>query len=115
MEKERILLKFVPQVDIAKTDLNAFKGLVTLQYLTEQKNEEIIAYLKSAANVVALIELIGPWHFELECEVASREAELEITRDFQDRFRDVIKEFEIMPLIKEYRNNFFPKDLISRQ
>jgi len=38
---------------------------------------------------------------------------LSLTRNFRDKFKDVVKEFEVISLFHEYRYNFFPRDLIE--
>jgi len=39
---------------------------------------------------------------------------LKITRDIRDKFKDIIKDFELLPLYHEYRYNFFPRDLLEK-
>ena len=72
-------------------------------------------YLKPNANIVGIIKLIGLWDFEMELEVENKEQMLKITRDFRDKFKDVIKDFEIIPLFHEYKYNFFPGDLLKEK
>ena len=115
MKKDRFIIGFSPLINLTNTQYSAYKAIVTLQYHTDQKRNEIINFLQSNVNVTNIIEFIGPWDFEIEFEVDSREKELELTRNFQRLFGTVIKEFEIIPLFCEYRHNFLPKDLVHEQ
>ena len=112
LKKETLIMGFEPFIDLTKSQYSGYKALVTLKYHTGQKKNEIINYLKSDVNVINIIEFIGPWDFEIEFEVDSRDRELELTRNFQERFSDVIKEFEVIPLLSELRHNFFPMNLL---
>lgn len=112
---------------IAKGVIRAFKPLVHLEYsgfmayklplkfhnCTEKIENEIICYLKSDVRVVAIVKLIGQWDFEIEFEVDSRQSMLDLIRGFRDKFKDIIKEFELIPLFHEYKYNYFPRDLIN--
>jgi predicted phage-related endonuclease len=81
----------------------------------EQKEKEIQTHLRKNINVVATIKMIGSWDFEIELEVRTKEEMLEITRNFRDSFKDLIKEFEVIPLFHEYKYNFFPVDIINKK
>ncbi|MBU4070517.1 MAG: hypothetical protein KJ646_06055, partial [Nanoarchaeota archaeon] len=98
---------------LENTSYSAYKALIKFQNITEQKEKEIIDYLKTDVNVIGIINLVGLWDFEIEFEVDSRQAMLDFTRKFRDKFKDVIKEFEVFPLFHEHKYNFFPGDLIK--
>jgi len=113
LKKKGIIHAFRPLIHLENTPYSTYKAPIKFQNLTEQKEQEIIDYLKKNVNVIAINKLIGEWDFEFEFEVDSKEAMLDLTRSFRDKFKDVIKEFEIIPLFHEYRYNFFPRNLIN--
>ena len=112
LRKKRIIHAFRPLIHLENTPYSTYKFPIKFQNFTEKKEREIIDYLKKNVNVIALIKFIGQWDFEIEFEVDSRELLLDLTRGFRDKFKDVIKEFEIIPLFHEYRYNFFPGDML---
>lgn len=114
MVRKKIIRGFKPLIHLENTPYSTFKTPIKLQNHTEEKEKEIIDYLKTDVRVVAIIKLIGQWNFEMEFEVDSRESMLELTRNFRDKFKDVVSEFELVPLFHEYRYNFFPRDLIKQ-
>ncbi len=73
----------------------------------------MINYLKANICVVGVIWLVGIWDFEIEFEIENKEQMFKLTREFRDKFKEVIKEFEIIPLFHEYKYNFFPGDLLK--
>ena len=115
MKRQELIQGFKPLIHLEKTSYSGYKALIKFQNITEIKEKEILNYLKPNANIVGIIKLIGLWDFEMELEVENKEQMLKITRDFRDKFRDIIKDFEIIPLFHEYKYNFFPRDLLKEK
>lgn len=113
MKKSGLIQGFKPLIYLENTSFSGYKALVKFQNITEHKEKEIINYLKTNVNVVAIVKLIGLWDFEIEFETETKEEMLELTRTFRDHFKDVINEFEVIPLFHEYKYNFFPRDLLE--
>jgi len=113
MVKRRIIQGFKPLIHLENAGYLGYKALIKFHNITDKKEKEIIEYLKTNLQVVGAIRLVGLWDFEIEFEVKSREEMLKLTRDFRDRFKEVIKEFELLSLYHEYKYDFFPGDLLS--
>jgi len=113
LKAREIIRGFKPLIHLENIGYGTYKTAIKFQNHTERREREIIDFLKKNIHVVAIIRLIGQWDFEIEFEVDSRRDVIELTRNFRDKFKDVIKEFEIVPLYHEYRYNFFPGDLLS--
>lgn len=114
MKKGGTIQGFKPFIHLEHTSYSAYKALVKFQNITDQKERECVQYLKMNVHVVAVIKMIGAWDFEIEIEVETKEQMLEITRTFRDDFKEIIKEFEVIPLFHEYKYNFFPGDLLKK-
>lgn len=113
MKKNGVLQGFKPLIHLENTPYHAYKALIKFHNLIEKKEEKILKYIKTDVRISGAIKLVGLWDFEIEFEVKNKEEMLEITRNFREVFKDVIKEFEILPLFHEYRYNFFPGDLLN--
>ncbi len=111
--KQGVIQGFKPLIHLENIGYSGYKALIKFQNITEEKEKEIIDYLKEDINVAGIINLVGLWDFEFEFEVKDKEQMLEITRKFRDKFSSIIKEFEVIPLFHEYKYNFFPGDLIK--
>lgn len=111
MKKLGLIQGFKPLIHLEKTPYSAYKSLIKFQNITEEKENQIINYLKTDIRIIGIIRLVGMWDFEIEFEVDSKQTMLDLTRKFRDKFKDVIKEFEIVHLFHEYKYNFFPRDL----
>lgn len=113
LKKLGLIQGFKPLIHLENTSYSGYKALVKFHNITEEKEKEIINYLKISPKVVGVIRLIGLWDFEIEFEVDKNEEMLKITRNFRDKFKAVIKEFEVIPLFHEYKYNFLPGDLLD--
>jgi DNA-binding Lrp family transcriptional regulator len=109
--ERRIIRGFKPLVHVENMGYQTFKIPFKLQNCREGKADEVIEFLKTDVRVVAVVKLIGKWDLEIEFEVDSRHSMLDFVRGVRDKFKDIIKEFEIIPLFHEYRYNYFPGDL----
>lgn len=112
MKRKEIIQGFKPLLHLENTLYEEYKALVKLHNITENKEREIINNLKDNFNVVGVVRIIGLWDFEIEFGTETKHEMLELTRAFRDKFKEVIKDIEIVPLFHEYRYNFFPKDVL---
>jgi len=113
LQKKGIIQGYKPLIHLENTGYSGYKALIKFHNIMDKKEKEIISYLKTKLNVVGVIRLVGLWDFEIEFEVRTKEEMLGFTRDLRDRFKEVIKEFELLALLHEYRYNFFPGDLLK--
>ncbi len=113
LKEKEFIQGFKPLIHLENTPYSAYKALIKFQNISEGKEKEMINYLKLNVNITGILNFVGQWDFEIEFEVEKKEQMLALTRGFRDKFSEVIKEFEIIPLFHEYRYNYFPKDLID--
>ncbi len=113
LRKKEIIQGVRPWISLDKIGYQGFKALVKFQNITEDKENEIIESLQEYINVTGVIRLVGLWDFEIEFEVKNQEEMLILTRRLRDLLKDVAKDFEILPLYREYVYNFLPKDILD--
>ena len=113
MKKKNLIQGFKPLLHLENTAYSAYKALIKFHNITDKRENYIFDYLRTKINVIGIIKIIGEWDFEVEFEVNSQQTMLDFMREFRDRFKDVINEFEVIPLFHEYKYNFFPGDLVE--
>ena len=113
MKKKNLIQGFKPLLHLENTAYSAYKALIKFHNITDKREKDIFDYLRTKINVIGIIKIIGEWDFEVEFEVNSQQTMLDFMREFRDRFKDVINEFEVIPLFHEYKYNFFPGDLVE--
>lgn len=109
LKKQEIIKGFKPLIHLDKLGYQGYKVLIKFQNITETKEKEIIQKLQDFIQIIGVIRLVGLWDFEIELEVKNQEEMLILTRKLRDLLKEVTQEFEVLPLYKEYRYNFFPK------
>lgn len=108
-----VMQAFKPLIHLEKIGYHAHKLLIKLHNITEEKEKQLISYAQQHPNIYAVIRLVGAWDIELEIEVANKEELQKIVMSVRDRFKEIIKESETIPLYLDYRYNYFPGDLIK--
>ena len=111
--KVGMIQSFKPLIHIENIGFKAYKALIKFQNITEEREKEFENFLKVRKEVVGTIKLVGAWDFEAEFEIENEKSPINFTRELRDKFSDVIREFEMLSLHREYKYNFFPGDLLS--
>jgi len=114
LKKKGIIQGFKPLIHLEKVGYQGYKALIKLNPITEEKERILYSQLNLNKNIVGILRMIGQWNLEIEFEVESREEMLKISREIRTKFKEFIKEFEVLPLFHEYKYNFFPGDLLSQ-
>ncbi|MEK6897113.1 MAG: winged helix-turn-helix transcriptional regulator [Nanoarchaeota archaeon] len=112
MKNKNLIQGFKPLLHLENTAYSAYKALIKFHNITDKREKDIFDYLRTKINVIGIIKIIGEWDFEMEFEVNSQQTMLDFMREFRDKFKDVINEFEVIPLFHEYKYNFFPGELV---
>lgn len=108
LKKKGIILSFIPFIHLEYTPYSSYKACFKLQNVSPGGEKDIIQYLSKRREVISALKIIGQWNFEIDIEVESREALLDFTRSFRDKYRDVIKEAEVIPLYHEHKVDSMP-------
>jgi len=114
LKRKEIIQGFKPLIHLEKINYQGYKALIKLHPILEDKERELFTQLFSNTSVVGILRMIGQWNLEVEFEVQNKEEMLRISRDIRTKFKEVIKEFEVIPLFREYKYNFFPGGLLPR-
>ena len=113
LKKKGVIQGFKPLIHLDEIGYQAYKALIRLHPISEEKEREMINKLNSDNQVVGILRMIGQWNLEVEFEVQNRKEMLKVSREIRTKFKDFIKEFEVIPLFHEYKYNFFPGDLLK--
>jgi DNA-binding Lrp family transcriptional regulator len=77
--------------------------------LNLQKERELLRYIKTIPNIIYIVKHIGRWRIGLEIETQNTQEFQDIFVDIRGRFSDIITDFEIFPLFKDHKLNYFPE------
>ena len=113
LEKKQIIVGFKPLLNPRK--MGHLSALLMIRYHNVSPNleAELISYLKAHPNVVSIAKTLGEWDIEIQIEVGETVELRKIEMEIRQKFALLIQEIESIPLYHTYKNNFFPKFLLS--
>jgi DNA-binding Lrp family transcriptional regulator len=107
LEKEKIILGHRTLINLEKIGFHLFKVILRLQNFSEENEKEIIDFCKGSENITQYLRLVGSWDAEIEAEVEDEENLYKIINDLRNKF-NIIKDFEVLHIVENYKLNSFP-------
>lgn len=83
--------------------------LVKNQNLTDEKEKQIISFLKQTPNIVFASRYIDDFNLGFELEVKNIEELNKILMDFRYKFSDVMSSYESILFFREHKVHYLPK------
>ena len=108
LEKKGVIQGYVTFLDPKTIGYNFFKLCIYLQNY-ESKFNSFLTYCMELANVIHVIESLGPWEVELEIETESLEDFYNLTHKIRNEFSDIIKKTESVIISHEMKLEYFPE------
>ena len=99
--KRNIIRSFKIDIDRKKIGYEYCKALVYLQNISRKRQAEFIKYCTGLKNIIALVDVVGPWDIELEFEVRNFEEYNGIMSRLRKEFSDILRNFESVIITKE--------------
>jgi len=76
--------------------------------VNQEKLKKFIDFTSSIPEAVWPQKVMGPWDFEIDCEVESYEKFQNIILDLKEKFPEVIKNHEFCIVSKELKLDLYP-------
>ncbi len=107
--KSRIILKFTAVVNPPNFGFtNIAWVFLSLWNVTEEKEEEFVKHLKNNPYVTYFAKVGGRWDYKIEITARNPGHFDEILTGIRRKFPDIIRDYESIPLLKEYKMAYFP-------
>ena len=87
--------------------------LLQTKPMTQQERYQFINYLKTDQNVVFIDCAIGEWDFMVDLHIKNQMQIGEILSRWKNKFPQVIKNYEPLMIVKEYKLTFIPDSLFT--
>ena len=110
MKRKGIIQGFKPLIHLENIGYQAHKILVKLNYRDKDKEKQLYNWSKQHINVTYFLNMIGGWEMEIEPEVMNHLELKDFILELKDKFSDIIKDLEIIPLYHDYFYNYYPED-----
>ncbi len=105
----KIIQSFRAMINREFLDYQYWNILIKTRNLTDEKEKQIISYLKQTQNIVFASKYMDDFTFGFELEVKNIEELNNILMDFRYKFSDVIETYETILFFKEHKVQYLPK------
>jgi len=113
MQEMGYIVSFTTLMDISKLGYNWHYLFFKLRYANDKDEAEFVKYIKSLPWVFYIIKGVGNYNLTMELHAKDVEHYHEIISDLKERYRDMIKKMWAFQILKEYKCDFFPANLLE--
>ncbi len=86
----------------------SYKLLISMKSLPSQKEKEFFDYAQINPNIIFAHKNLGKWNYEFEIEIEDLIKLQEIIVELRTKFRDFILDYELFPVLHDYKISLFP-------
>ncbi|MCX6777531.1 MAG: Lrp/AsnC family transcriptional regulator [Candidatus Micrarchaeota archaeon] len=108
LEKRGIVKSYRTWLELSKMGRHFYKALISLSNFDEKIEKSLIAFCNNEPSIAYLVECTGNWDLEIEAEVKDEQEFRELLVRFRNRFKDIVKDYEILNVYKEHKMDYFP-------
>jgi DNA-binding Lrp family transcriptional regulator len=112
--KEGVIEGFKPKLDINKLGLQWHLLLVQFQSADEIRKKKFIEFCKTHKKIYYVTNTLGEYNLMLDIHVLNSEEFKGVLFDLKENFADLIKTYESIIIFDEYKIDYFPENLISK-
>jgi len=115
MEQKGIILDYIPDLDFKKLGFETFTIFMLLNEKDQEKQKDLIEFLKKHPNTVSLIEFSDRWDLEWRLIAKNIDDFDPISAEISNKFSGIIMEKTKLISVKEYRSIILPYDFNERK
>jgi DNA-binding Lrp family transcriptional regulator len=108
LERKKVILGYRASLNLESIGYRYYKIHFQLQRLNTEKLGLFSAFLAQNPSSFAFTEAVGGPDFELDVESESEDTVLDIIREAKTRFPELIRSYEILRYLKEYKVDYLP-------
>ncbi len=108
LERKKFIESYTLDVDLGKLGLNYYKVIFYFKQLTEKRRQAFQEFCSLHPNILYIVEGIGIGDIHLDIEIESRQALQEMLLNLRKNFSDIISDFEVLSVTKEYKMYYSP-------
>jgi len=110
-EKTKIILAYNIGVDINKLGHSYFKLHMNYKDFNLKRYNDLLGYCQYQENVWSTAHLIGGDDIELDIYIENEEKYMLFLNDIRSKFSDIIKNYETIKYLVEFKYNLFPIEI----
>lgn len=91
-----------------KIDYQSYKLLISMNNLSQKREKEFFSFAQENKNIIFAHKNLGKWNYEFEIEIEEMIKLQEIIIKLRVRFKENIIDYELFPILYDYKINLFP-------
>jgi len=95
-----------------KIDYQSYKLLISMNNISQMKEKEFFSFAQQNKNIIFAHRNLGKWNYEFEIECEDLKKLQEIIIDLRINFKSLILDYEIFPVLYDYKIDLFPMSFI---
>jgi DNA-binding Lrp family transcriptional regulator len=103
LEKTKVIQGYRAMIQPGAIGRQNYELLVSTRGLPAEVEKEVEEYCRSNPYVVYMLSTLGKFNLDIVMDAESTEHFQEMLREFRTRFRDVIWDYEYVPILKVYK------------
>ncbi|MDD5336953.1 MAG: Lrp/AsnC family transcriptional regulator [Candidatus ainarchaeum sp.] len=108
LEQSGVIQSYRTFMNLEKIGRTFYKALITTKQFGDEAEKKMLSFCTMAPEIVYIVECFGEWDLEVECEVKDEAEFRAVMGRFKSAFADVIQDYEVLHVYKEYKMNYFP-------
>jgi Lrp/AsnC family leucine-responsive transcriptional regulator len=111
LRRRKIIVGYGLSLDLEKIGYQVFKVSFILTRLTPKRISEFQNYIRNHPNIIYDEEVVGGDDYEIEIQVKNVADLREIIKDIQLNFSDILDDYHILHVFKNYKGLTFPENI----
>ncbi len=103
-----VLVGFAYEIEPTVIGCQGYRLLLYTSQISSQLKQHLYLFCAAHRNVVALIECLGTWDFEIKAETESVDELQILVSDLYERFATNIKEIAVLTVLRTPKLSFYP-------
>lgn len=105
LESKGIINAYRISLNLKQFDREFCKAFIYLHQKTEEKERKLITFCEMHPDIIAVVQCVGSWDFEIEFEVEDFDQFHNIMREIRNKF-DFVRSYESVIITKEFGINY---------
>jgi Lrp/AsnC family leucine-responsive transcriptional regulator len=91
-----------------KIGYRSYKLLISMGNLNHKQEKEFFSFAQQHKNIIFAHKNLGKWNYEFEIEIEDMVKLQEIIIELRVRFKESIIDYELFPILHDFKINLFP-------
>ena len=113
LEKSGVIQCYRPVLDFRQVGRRFLKVLFKLSTVSQRRESELLHFLAGYSFVICLVEVLGDWQLEVECEAEDSRQVFQMVAEARRKFGAFLDTSDIIEVSEEIRHTYMPHGIVK--